>query len=69
MRRPSPQPQGIVGSLYDAALVEGEKSVIALGRTSPRSGISHAVFDMFVLKVDAASGEEIWRYQVRLNSV
>ncbi len=49
-------------------MVDGDKSVIAIGRTSPRSGIGGVpVVDMFVFKLDAASGTEIWRYQVLIS--
>lgn len=48
-------------------MVDEETAVVMVGVTFGNfSGSSNGDRDMVVLKLDAASGTEIWRYQVRL---
>ncbi|CAM9524878.1 unnamed protein product, partial [Ectocarpus sp. 13 AM-2016] len=50
--------------LDGAAMVDGDMSVVMVGETyGSFSGSSNGESDMAVVKLDAASGAEIWRYQ------
>lgn len=52
-------------NLRAAVMVEGDMSVVAVGLTyGSFSGVLHGGYDMAVVKLNAASGTEIWRYQV-----
>lgn len=53
--------------MLGAAMADGEMSVVVTGITyGDFNGASNGDSDLVVVKLDAASGTEIWRYQVRL---
>ncbi len=50
-------------------MVDGDTAAVLAGRTSGDfSGVSQGDVDIIAIKVDAASGAEIWRYQVFLEA-
>lgn len=51
--------------MNSAAMVDGEASIVVVGQTTGSfDGPANGDWDIVVLKLDAASGTEIWRYQV-----
>ena len=49
-----------------AVMVDGDTSVVMTGLTHGNfSGAVNGSYDMVAIKLDAATGTEIWRYQVR----
>lgn len=48
-----------------AAMADGDTSVVMVGQTFGNfNGINNGDWDIVVLKLDAATGTEIWRLQV-----
>lgn len=55
--------------MRNVAMVDGEMSVVVVGATEGDfGGASNGGVDVVVVKLDATSGTEVWRYQVRLGT-